>query len=135
MKYLLDTNICIYFLNGQLSVFEKIQSIGFNNCSISEITLAELLFGAEKSQRVEQNRQAVFDFIYPNHIEILPISSAVSLFAKEKARLQKIGCPVDDFDLLIGSSAVVNQLIMVTRNVRHFKHISNIQIENWLDNP
>ncbi len=134
MMYLLDTNICIHYLNGQFAIAEKLKKVGFHNVAISEITHAELIFGAEKSQKTAKNRQAISDFIEKNNIKVLPISNAIEFFATEKARLQANGRSVDDFDLLIGATAVQNNLIMVTRNIRHFENISNIRLENWIDN-
>jgi tRNA(fMet)-specific endonuclease VapC len=66
-------------------------------------------------------------------IGILPIFHSIDFYAVEKARLRKSGNPVDDFDLLIGSTAVTHSLIMVTNNVKEFSKIHRIQIENWTD--
>ena len=62
MNYLLDTNICIYFFKGLYKLNDKLEQIGFDNCAISEITLAELIYGAEKSQNIEKNKKTVKDF-------------------------------------------------------------------------
>ena len=64
-------------------------------------------------------------------INILPISNSIRRFAKEKARLQKEGTPIEDFDLLIGVSAVENNLMLITDNIRHMSRINDILIENW----
>jgi len=61
----------------------------------------------------------------------LPIFNSLYLYAKEKARLKKLGNLIDDFDLLIGCSAIKNNLILVTNNENHFKRIENIKMENW----
>lgn len=58
-KYLLDTNICVYFLNGKFNIEEKIVEVGFENCFISEITIAELKYGVEKSTYKEKNRKTI----------------------------------------------------------------------------
>jgi tRNA(fMet)-specific endonuclease VapC len=129
MRYLLDTNICIYFLKGKYSLASKFEEIGFENLFISEITLAELKYGAEKSEYPEKNRKAIEEFA--DQIKLLPIFKALDTFAKEKARLRKKGNVVDDFDLLIGSSAVVNKMILVTNNEKHFEKLKGIKIENW----
>jgi tRNA(fMet)-specific endonuclease VapC len=100
MKYLLDTNICIYFLKGKYNLAAKFEEVGFENLYISEITLAELKYGAEKSEYPEKNRKTVEEFA--DQIKLLPIFKAIDAFAKEKARLRKKGNVVDDFDLLIG---------------------------------
>jgi tRNA(fMet)-specific endonuclease VapC len=64
-------------------------------------------------------------------VQILPIFHSLDLFAKEKARLQKAGTPVDDFDLLIGVTSVTHKLTMVTNNTTHFKRINGIKLEDW----
>jgi tRNA(fMet)-specific endonuclease VapC len=129
MKYLLDTNICIYFLKGKFGLITKFEEIGFDNLYISEITLAELKYGAEKSEYPDKNRSTIDDFA--NRIKLLPIFKAIDTFAKEKARLRKKGNVVDDFDLLIGSSAVINKMVLVTNNEKHFEKLKGIKIENW----
>lgn len=128
-QYLLDTNICIYYLKGLYQLNEKIKSVGIENCFISEITLAELKYGVEKSQHIEKNRKKINEF--SQIFDVVPIFSALDFFAKEKARLKKIGRIIEDFDLLIGATAVENELVLVTRNVSDFERITNIKIEDW----
>jgi tRNA(fMet)-specific endonuclease VapC len=130
-KYLLDTDISVFYLRGKYNLNRKLKEIiGYDNCFISEITLAELKFGAELSERVEENLSSVNEFA--NKIGILPIFNSLDLYAKEKARLRKTGSMIDDFDLLIGCSAAKNGLILVTNNENHFERINNINIENWI---
>ncbi len=129
MKYLLDTNICIYYMKGLFDLDKKINKIGSENCYISEITLAELKFGVENSVQKSKNKLALDIFL--NGITILPIYNSLDFYAREKARLRKKGNTVDDFDLLIGASAVSNNMILVTNNVKHFKHIKKIEIQDW----
>jgi len=130
-KYLLDTDISVFYLRGKYNLNRKLKEIiGYDNCFISEITLAELKFGAELSERVDENLHSVNEFA--NKIGILPIFNSLDLYAKEKARLRKTGNMIDDFDLLIGCSAIKNGLILVTNNENHFERISNIKIENWV---
>ncbi|HSP13002.1 MAG TPA: type II toxin-antitoxin system VapC family toxin [Salegentibacter sp.] len=130
MKFLLDTNICIHFMRGNNGLLEKFQSVGLFNCAISEITLAELSFGAENSTYPDDNRKLVDNFA--NELNILPIFNCIPEYAKEKVRLRKKGKMISDFDLLIGTTAVANNLIMVTENLKEFKRISNISLENWV---
>jgi len=130
MKYLLDTNICIHFFKGKYNLAEKIETEGINNCAISEITLAELVFGAENSLHPEKNHKIVE--IFTKQVTILPIYDSIRIYGKEKARLRKSGTMISDFDLLIGSTSVEKDLIMVTENVGEFDRISNIKIENWI---
>ena len=99
MKYLLDTNICIHFFRGKFNLYEKFQEIGIEDCAISEITLAEFVFGAENSSNPRKN----FDLIesFSDQVMILPLINAIYLYGKEKARLRSQGRMISDFDLLI----------------------------------
>lgn len=130
MQYLLDSNICIHFFRGKFEIIDQLNKIGIENCAISEITLAELVFGAEKSNDPEKNHQLIQKFI--NHLTILPIYDAIPIYAKEKARLQKLGKVISDFDLLIGCTSIENNLIMITENIKEFERIDKIKIENWV---
>lgn len=129
-KYLLDTNIIIFYLKGKYNLNEKLRQVELQNCCISEITLAELKYGAECSEQIENNIKMVDSFA--KEITILPIFNSLSLYAKEKARLKKSGIILDDFDILIGSTAIANNLILVTDNKKHLSRLSNIKIENWI---
>ena len=130
-KYLLDTDISVFYLRGKYNINSKLKEIiGYTNCFISEITLAELKYGAELSEKVEENMNSVNEFA--RQIGILPIFNSLDLYAKEKARLKRNGCLIDDFDLLIGCSSIKNNMILVTNNEKHFERIENIKIENWI---
>jgi len=133
-KYLLDTNICIHFLKGEYDLKNKIQQVGLENCYFSEITILELLFGVENSAdtKKEQNRNKFLNFY--NFIEerIIPINSSFEIYAKEKVRLKKMGKLIAEFDMLIGCTAIANDMIVVTRNTKHFEKLKNIQLENWI---
>lgn len=128
-KYLLDTNICIYFLKGQFEINRRIEEIGEENCYLSEITIAELKYGAESSIQKEKNRKNNEKFLAK--FKILPVFPALDIYAKEKAKLKTKGRIVDDFDLLIGATAIHNNLTLVTRNVKDFVRLNEIVIEDW----
>ena len=128
-KYLLDTNICIYFLKGQFGLNKKIESAGIENCFISEITIAELKFGVENSSNVSKNRKTLEAF--QDKFAIIPIFTALDVYAREKARLRNKGKALDDFDLLIGATAIANNLTLVTRNVSDFDRMEGIKISDW----
>lgn len=130
MKYLLDSNICIHFFRGKFGIIDKLQNVGIENCAISEITLAELVFGAEESSNPQKNHKIIETFI--NQLTILPIFDAIPTYGKEKARLQKSGKMISDFDLFIGCTSIENGLIMVTENIQEFERIQEIEIENWV---
>ena len=131
MKYLLDSNICIHFFRGKFGVIHKLNKIGLEQCAISEISLAELIFGAENSNNREKNLRIIDSFV--EQITILPIFDSIYYYGREKARLRKAGTMISDFDLLIGCTAVEKELIMVTENIKEFTRIDNIKLENWID--
>ncbi|AOR29331.1 DNA binding protein [Formosa sp. Hel1_33_131] len=116
-------------MKGLYNLDEKIKKAGIENCYISEITLAELKFGVENSEQKKKNKEVLDNFI--NGIKIVPIYNSLDFYAIEKARLRKNGNTVDDFDLLIGASAVSNNMTLVTNNIKHFKNIKNIEIQDW----
>lgn len=128
-QYQLDTNICIYYIKGLYELKTKFEEVGPENCFISEITLAELKFGVAKSDAKKKNQKALENFL--SGIQILPIFPALDIYAEEKARLQKAGKIIDDFDLLIGATAVSFDLTMVTNNTSHFSRVKEIVLEDW----
>ena len=130
MKYLLDTNVCIHLFRGKFNLIEKFQQINIEDCAISEITLAELIFGTENISNPQKNNKIIDSF--SEEVKILPIFNSIPIYAKEKVRLRKKGIMISDFDLLIGSTAIANDLIMITENTKEFERISNIELENWV---
>ena len=110
---------------------EIIQKKGLQNCFISEITDLELRFGAENSKNITKSHKAVDVFV--NGLSIIPISSCFETYAKQKVRLRKIGRPMhDEFDLLIGATAIENKLTLVTDNEKDFINMDNLKVENWI---
>ena len=98
MNYLLDTNICIHFFRGKFNLIDKIEETGLENCAISEITLAELVFGAENSANPDKNHQIIDGFT--KIVTVLPIFDSIGIYGKENTRLRKAGMMISDFDLL-----------------------------------
>jgi len=128
-QYLMDTNICISLLKNKYGIREKVRDIGLNNCFISEITVAELFYGASKSQQKEKQIKDVYYIL--DKFQVLPIFNSLELYGDIKTQLESQGIRIDDFDLLIGSTAIHNGCIMVTANIKHFDKMPNIIIENW----
>lgn len=120
-------------MKGKFDLKAKFDEINPEDCYISEISLAELKFGIVKSEHPEKNKIALDNFL--KGVQILPIFHSLDLFAKEKARLQKAGTPLDDFDLLIGVTSVTHRMVMVTNNTSHFARIAGIQLEDWTKAP
>ncbi len=87
------------------------------------------MFGVENSEKKEKNQKALDDFL--TGVKVIPIYHSLSNYANEKSRLRKAGTPVDDFDLLIGATAITHNLTMVTNNIDHFRKIKGIKLEDW----
>jgi len=130
-KYLLDTNICVFYFKRKYGMPERLLQVGFENCAISEITLAELIYGAECSVNAEKNMGIVNNFI--QKVRVLPVLNAIGLYAKEKSLLRKTGNMIDDLDIFIGATAIANNMILVTDNEKHLSRLSKIRIENWIE--
>ena len=132
MKYLLDTDTCIYFLNGNQNIANKIANQNDSDVCVTIFNIAELMFGAYNSKKVNHNLKRVTEF--KNRIIVLNSvnDSIVKLFAYEKAVLRKRGMIIGDIDLFIAAFAIFYNLILVTNNYSHFKHISTLKIENWI---
>lgn len=129
MKYLIDTDICAFYLRGKYKLNFKIVDAGVENCCLSEITILELIYGAKSSNNFEKHIKEIAAL--SKLFRVLPIKLAYDRFADEKVKLRKSGLLIQDFDLLRGSTAAELGLLTVTNNVRHLKRISDIQIENW----
>ncbi|MGI0491476.1 type II toxin-antitoxin system VapC family toxin [Alkalinema pantanalense CENA528] len=130
--YLLDTDICIYWLKGRPEVREQIMTVGLANLAISSITVAELYYGAYNSNRIEQNLDRATQFI--NEIVVIaPTLSTLQKFGELKANLRRMGQTVADFDLLIASVALSEQRTLVTNNTRHYQRIPNLSLANWAE--
>lgn len=132
MQYLLDTNTCVFFLRGKLNLDTLIKNKGIENCFISELTVFELKYGAENSENPDKSHQAVSNFI--SGLSIIPIYGIVDKYTEEKVRLRNNGTPMhDEFDLIIGVTAIVNNLTLVTDNTKDFKYLNKLKIENWFE--
>lgn len=130
-QYLLDTNICAFILRDKYDVKSLILEIGIDNCHISLITYAELYYGAVNSTAVEKNLLQLKHFVAG--IDVVPIDDVIPVFAKEKVRLRRQGTPIDDFDLLIGTTAKVFGMTLVTENIKHLGKVDGVTIENWIN--
>lgn len=120
----------MFFLRGKLDLDILIKEKGRENCYVSEITVVELFYSAENSGNPTKSYQAVDSFL--KGLTIIPIFGCIKRYAKEKVRLRKIGKPIhDEFDLLIGVTAIENKLTLVTDNIKDFQQLDGIIIENW----
>ncbi|MET3128793.1 tRNA(fMet)-specific endonuclease VapC [Arcicella rosea] len=135
IKYLLDSNICIHFIKNDFNIPAKISSVGVENCFISELTILELMYGIANSTstKKEENRLKLKQFTESFQNRVLPIRPVFELFAEQKTRLRRIGTPISDFDLLIGCTAILEDCVLVSRNVKEMMRIEGLVYENWID--
>ncbi|KAA0989986.1 PIN domain-containing protein [Dyadobacter aurulentus] len=133
-RFLLDTNICVHLLKNEYDVKEKISDVGVESCYLSEITLAELLYGIENSAP-QQRQKNLERFVWLETLfreRTISISAALHEFGKQKAHLRRIGRPVGDFDILIGATAVINDFTLITHNTRDFRNLHQIRMFDWI---
>jgi len=132
--YLLDTDTVIYSLKGEPEVEKNLREHFHDPMKMSVITLMELYYGAHKSQKIASNLAKIKTLEIS--FQIIPISEeSAEIFGMIKAQLEKAGSPLDDFDLIIASCALSNNLVLVTNNVRHFQRIEGLKLTNWTEYP
>ena len=131
MKYLIDTNICIYIMNNRpKDVIQKFKQFNPGEVGISMITVSELQYGVAKSTHRKQNQIRLDEFLAP--LEILTYNEiAARTYGDIRFQLEKYGKPIGPLDLLIAAHALSQNLIIVTNNVKEFKRIKNLKVENW----
>lgn len=132
LRYLLDTDSCIYLLNGNAHLIEHVAQIGIEQIAVAIVTKGELLFGAYHSNRIESNLQRIRMFFEEPCPTVLGIDEQViEYFGRFKAQLWRIGRQIGDIDLLIAGVAICHDLTIVTNNTKHFERIPGIRLENW----
>jgi len=129
-KFILDTDICIYWLKGNENVERNIIKNRLGNIFITVITECELFYGVFKSTKKERNL-AVIEELKTRINTLHTVSGIPSVYGKIKAELESKGQPLDDADLLIASIALLNNATLITNNSEHFKKIGGLKIENW----
>lgn len=131
LKYLLDTNIVIYVLKRRPKEVLDIFNANASRMAISSITLSELIYGAEKNLNTDKNLEAVEEFV--SHLEVLPYDAKASQhYGQIKAALEKKGQIIGENDIHIAAHAISHGLILVSNNVREFKRVPNLALENWV---
>ncbi|QQS38176.1 MAG: type II toxin-antitoxin system VapC family toxin [Ignavibacteriales bacterium] len=132
MKYLLDTNICIYIIKKNPSkVIEKFRRLKPGSVAISSITVSELYYGVYKSSRQNENMIALQEFLQPLEVLDFCLEDALE-YGKIRTQLEEKGKLVGAMDLLIASIAKRNNLILVTNNTKEFTRIPELICENWI---
>lgn len=131
MKYMLDTNICIFAIrNSNDNVLKKFREHLDDELYISSITLAELMYGVEKSRKPEQNRNALLQFLTLIDIKEFSEKAAIE-YGKIRAFLENQGTPIGPLDTLIAAHAVSENMILVTHNTKEFLRVPDLTVENW----
>ena len=131
LKYLLDTNIVIYVIKRR--PLKALDTFNVNNdrMAISSITLSELIYGAEKSAAVDKNLRVVEEFV--SHLEVLPYDAKASQhYGQIKSFLEKKGTVIGEKDIHISAHAISQGLILVTNNLKEFKRVPHLALENWV---
>ena len=132
MRYLLDTDICIYIIKKQpVKVFNRLRKCSIGDVAVSSITVAELEYGAAKSSRPDQNHNALLAFLSP--FEILPFDDQAAIhYGDIRSHLEKAGKIIGSMDMLIAAHARSIPLILVTNNSGEFGRVPDLRMENWV---
>jgi tRNA(fMet)-specific endonuclease VapC len=132
MIRLLDTNTCIYYLNkSSEKLIRQFKKLTPSQIKLSSITVAELLYGAEKSMAKRKNWTIVENFISTFDIVFFDFASSL-MYAKVRVALEQKGTPIGPMDLLIASISLAHNYTLVTNNIKEFQRIKNLKLENWI---
>ena len=133
MRYMLDTNICIYAIKHKpREVIERLKEHTPSEICISSVTYAELIHGVEKSKAVDKNRIALTLLL--TDIEILPFDiGAAEGYGEIRAELERKGTPIGPLDMMIAGHARSLGYTVVTNNIKEFERIDGLRLENWVD--
>jgi tRNA(fMet)-specific endonuclease VapC len=131
MKYTLDTNTCIRYINGRApQIRQKLPTIPVNDIVVCSIVRAELAYGAAKSQTPEVSAAKQAYFLKP--YATLPFDDAAAqIFGRIRTELERAGTPIGPYDMQIAAIAIVHELIVVTHNTREFGRVRGLRIEDW----
>ena len=131
MKFLLDTDTCIYALKQNRSVLERLLSEPREDICLSVITEAELRTGAAKSSSPVKTLRLVENFLRPLAVVEFSSGDAVA-YAQVRAKLERAGTPIGPLDTLIVSQAIARKLTLVSNNEREFRRVAGLSVVNWL---
>jgi tRNA(fMet)-specific endonuclease VapC len=132
MNYLLDTNICIYLIKRKPpEVLQRFLQLQPGSVFISSVTTSELYYGAQKSQRVQTNLEALNNFLLPFRIVDYD-ESASFLYGELRADLEKCGQPIGPLDMMIAAHALSLDVPLVTNNTKEFERVRGLKLENWV---
>ena len=130
MKYLLDTNTCIFLMKNMESTVNNYKEKNHLGIAISAITAAELYFGVYNSVHRDKNMQNLANFLIGVEVQEFDDLAAAE-YGRIRAYLQKRGELIGPLDMLIAAHAMAGNLTLVTDNIREFKRVEGLQLENW----
>lgn len=131
MRYLLDTNVCIRYINGRSAAIRaKLPTIPRDDVFVSVMTKAELFYGSAKSQTPERSRQKQEEFLAT--VNILAITDPIiEHYALIRTYLTTQGTPIGANDLFIAATALAHNLTLITHNTAEFGRIPGLQMQDW----
>jgi tRNA(fMet)-specific endonuclease VapC len=133
MKYMLDTNICIYLIRQKPpQVLQKFTALSFGDVGVSAITVVELQYGVHKSQHAERNGQALEQFLIPLTVAGFDHNAAAT-YGAIRATLERQGTPIGSLDTLIAAHALSLDTTLVTNNLREFSRLPGLKVVNWAE--
>ena len=133
MRFLLDTNTCIYIIKrSPAHIYKRFKSLPIGDVGISAVTYCELQFGAANSSKPDENQVALTEFLGPLETLDIPSSAAIA-YGEIRAHLQRAGTPIGNYDLLLAAHARHEGLTLVTNNTKEFKRVPGLKIENWIE--
>ena len=132
MRFLLDTDICIYALKQDRKVVKTFLSMSREDVAVSVVTEAELRTGAAKSSFPLKNLRVIEDFLRPLAIIEFTSQDAIA-YAQVRAKLERAGTPIGPLDTIIASQALARDLTLVSNNEREFRRVAGLHVENWAD--
>ena len=134
MKYMLDTNICVYLINNKpKNVLRKFKKYPVSEFCISSSSHSELQYGVSKSKKSDKNLLALDEFLLP--LNIIPYDSRKTArsYAKIRVFLESIGKTIGPLDMLIAAHAISLNLLLITNNINEFSRVPELKCENWVD--
>jgi len=131
MKFCLDTNICIYYLNGaSQNVVERLSNAPFDDVAVPSMVVAELFYGAAKGAKRQHNFQVIDAFL--SYHRIIPFNeNAARFYGAIRSELEKSGSMIGSNDLVIAATAMAHDAVLVTHNTKEFSRIAQLKIEDW----
>jgi tRNA(fMet)-specific endonuclease VapC len=131
MRYLLDTNTCVALIRQRpTELLNRMKQQQLPDIAISTITIAELQYGVNKSSNVQQNQQALDQFLIPFTFVEFDYASAQA-YGPIRTFLEAQGTPIGPLDTLLAAQAIAHSLIFITNNTREFSRVPQLRIEDW----